>query len=229
LVKQLDITRTPIKSLAGLPFLPRLAVFIADRTQIESFTNFKAIKKTSTISLKNTPVSRVPAYRVSVLVALGEQNCVKSIDGGCVSKELRERAKAYPECCEELVNLGALLPARPTEIEGLQRLCEQYGVEPPSVIGEDEKFSDTISETEDRNDPPDFPGLLAVLKEEHREVWRRGKAQFGLLNDDDENLNEEVIAILEKHHVADVVGTDVDVLTAVERLCALVPRRPSLA
>jgi hypothetical protein len=222
-VKVLDISRTPVTSLTGCPIFPRLAVFVGARSKLENFANFRALKSASTISLKETPLSKLPAYRVSVLIGLGADSPLTSLDGSQVSPALRAHPATFSQTDTELVNRGWLPRPRVPEFAALQTLCEEFGVPPPSLVSDDGPFS--MEESESR-DPDDFNALLIRLREEHREVWRKGKAQFGLLADDDENLSDEVIALLQKYQLTEQGASDVDVFAVVQSLCAEVQGPP---
>jgi hypothetical protein len=215
LVKVLDISRTAITSLAGLPFLPRLTVLNADRSKLEDFTNFQSIKTTTRLSLKETPASKKPNYRLSILIVFEEDNRLISIDGCQISQPLRDQARLFPKYCSELVNRGWIAPARPPSFPQLQYLCEKHGLKPPSVISEEELFSEDLSEPDDDN----FDGLLVKLREEHRDVWRKGKAQFGLLNDQEENLSDEILSIFQRYRLNNSAKPGMDVVTIVKELC----------
>jgi hypothetical protein len=223
LVKVLDISHTPITSIAGLPVLPKLNVFVADRTKLDTFANFKAIRSVTTISLKKTPASKLPTFRLSILIAFGPANRLASIDGGQVTQSLRNQALAYPPGCTDLINCGWIPSLRPPPSLELHSLCEQYGLPEPSAISDEEDMSDSVSES---RVPSDFDGLLAMLRDQHREVWRKGKAQFGMLNNDDENINDDVLALLQRHEIADRTVQDLDVVAAVETLCSDLDREP---
>jgi hypothetical protein len=217
IVKVLDISRTTVNSLTGLPFFPRLSVFVADRTLIATFENFKAVRSALTVSLKDSPVSKLTAFRVSILLAFGSQNRVSSIDGGLVTQSLKDQASAYSNRCTALLDCGWIPSIRPPALSELQGLCEQYGVPPPTELSESSPLSSSVAES---SEPSDFDGLLSALKEEEREVWRKGKAQFGLLNNDDDNLNDDVMAILQRHQIADRSSHNVDIVATVAALCA---------
>jgi hypothetical protein len=223
-VKVLDISRTPVTSLAGCPIFPRLTVFVGDRSKLENFANFRALRSALTISLKETPISKLPTYRLSVLIGLGADSQLTSLDGSQISGALRTHASSFSQTGTELVNRGWIATTRLPEFPALQTLCEQFGVETPSVVSDSEHFS---SEASEARDPSDFKELVSRLREEHREVWRKGKAQFGMLNDDDENLTDDVVALLQKYQLTEQGSSDLDVFAVVQSLCAEIQGSPS--
>jgi hypothetical protein len=213
-VRVLDISRTPVTSLLGCPPFPRLTVFIGDRSGISDFANFRALKTATTISLKDTPVARLQTYRLSLLLALGPDDNLVSINGSQISSELRARVKAFPQFCNDLVNRGWIATPKPPAGQESVQLCQRYDVEPP-FVDSDTDDDDSFEHVPEEPTPTCFEDMLFLLQERHREMQRKGKAQFGLLDND-----EEMVGILRRDHLLDGKSPDINTFTIVKRLCA---------
>jgi hypothetical protein len=216
LVKVFDVSRTTITSIAGCPFFPRLVSFIADRSGIANLANFQAVKAASTISLKHTPVSKLPTYRVSVLLGVGIDH-ITSLDGFQISRGLKATAKSFSEICGTLVNLGWIATPRPPTTQEVRQICSEYAVDASSLDSDTDEFSSDFGESSVARD---FEQILVNLKERHREVWRKGKAQFGLLYDDSQDLNEDVVEVLRRHHLLSDTKPQIDILAIIETMCS---------
>jgi Leucine-rich repeat (LRR) protein len=68
MLRTLNLSSCQLASISGLKFLPQLETFIADGSQILTFTNFAAIENVRRLSLRNTPLARVPRFNLSAVV-----------------------------------------------------------------------------------------------------------------------------------------------------------------
>jgi hypothetical protein len=174
--RSLDLSHTPIASLACLPPLPRLLAFSADYSRLETFTNFRALHTATSISLKGTPLAGKPSYRPSVLLAAGGRALVV-LDGAQVGDGVRRRAAAFPAVCAALLNAGWTAGAQPPQPAELGELCARFGlraeVRAPALPHE-------AGKPEEPGAPPPFDELLARLVAQHEAVLRAGALMFGL-------------------------------------------------
>ena len=90
-MKQLDLSFTPISTIEGLTFQPKLDTLIADSSELSNFKNFRAVQKVSSVSVKNTPVSHFPTFKLSLLIVIGPS--LRVINGQYINQKLREKAK----------------------------------------------------------------------------------------------------------------------------------------
>jgi hypothetical protein len=224
LVRIFDISHTRAVSLSGCPPFPHLTVFTGDYSGISNFTNFNVLKCASTISLKGTPVSKLPTYRLSLLMALGRGNQLVSIDGSQISSGLKAHLHGFSEKCNVLVNLGWIATAKPPTFQELERLCQEYDVAPPSI---DSDSSDDSSKTStDEETPDNFNDLLTQLKSQHQEVWRKGKVQFGLVDNYDDP-KPQVMALLRRYRLVNGRVPDINTFAVMGKLCAELNRKVS--
>jgi hypothetical protein len=175
--RSLDLSGVRVASLAGLPPLPRLVVFIADRSQLSSFENFSRLRSATSISLRETPLSRKPTFRLSVLLAVGPR-ALTSLDGAQIGDRLRDRAAAFPSVCGALVNAGWVATAAPPDAAALRALCAEYSVADEGVIAPAPEEEE--EEAAEEKVLPPFEELLAQLQRDHETVVQRGAALFNL-------------------------------------------------
>ena len=86
-MKTLDLSFTSIKSLEGLPPQPKLEYLILDGSTIECFKNGFSISNISKISIRNTPVSKIPNYKISLLLICDKN--LRIIDDRIIPSKLR--------------------------------------------------------------------------------------------------------------------------------------------
>jgi hypothetical protein len=217
IAKTLNISRTHITSMIGCCILPRLKVFIADHSKIANFANFRVLRNVSTFSMKETPVSKTPTYRLSLLLAVGTKSIV-SIDGGQISRTLISKHRNYPPECHNLANRGWLAGNRPPSQEEFRSLCAQYAIRVPVMPSDSEGL---VSFVRTDNGGGGFDGLLAHLRSEHDSIRRRGQAQFGIIGEaaDSNNLIADIAYIMRRHGIEGEMETSDGIFKIVERLC----------
>jgi hypothetical protein len=218
LAKVFDISRTTLTTLAGLPYFPRLTVFVADGSELATFANFRTLTTVTSFSLKDTPVSKLPNYRLSLLLVVGTKS-VRSIDGRQISSALKANYERFPSVCREFANAGWVASAQPPTRAEIRSLCSQYSIEEPLFVPDSENDDRLSSALQDSTG--DFDGLLNKLRAEHREVWRKGRAQFGLVNEGTTNTREfaeSIGEVLRRHGIDANVDTDDQILETVESL-----------
>jgi hypothetical protein len=221
ITKTLDVSRTHLTSMIGCCHFPRLTAFIADRSKIANFANFRVLGTVSTFSMKETPVSKGPTYRLSLLLAVGTKS-VTSIDGIQISPNLQSKLRRYPDTCRQLVNLGWLASSKPPSREEIESLCAEYSIEVPMLHSDSEEL---ISYVQSDAGSDTFEDLIGRLKSEDEDVRRRGKAQFGLVDEQtatDYSAGElfaDIADIMRSRGIDGELKTDDDLFNAVERLC----------
>jgi hypothetical protein len=223
IVRELDISHLQISTLANFPQLPHLCTFIADHSGISDFTNFKCTQSTKTFSLKNTPVSKLSTYRISLLLAVGLDS-VASIDGTQISPKLRAKVTSYPKECSELVNRGWIAGPHPPTRAEIAELCHQYSLDVGRDFDDDdeEELVSPLESTRRNTDLEslDFELLLATLIGEHESVLRRGQGIFGIIDDDSFEMNDRIISMIQSHGIPLVDRSDDGILSTVERMLA---------
>jgi hypothetical protein len=134
-LKHLDLSFTRMQTLAGLPLQPRLESIVLDSSDLQNFKNFRAIQAVASISLKNTPVSHLPNFKLSLLLVLGSS--LRVINGQQVNAQLRQKAAAYPAIAADLVNCGWVAES-PSHLEAnMEALCRRFGL--GEAIGAEEE------------------------------------------------------------------------------------------
>ena len=214
--RHVDFSRTSLSTLEGLPPFPHLLTFCADKTGISNFKNFHILQSASSFSFKGTPLSKLPAYHLGILLAIGIDS-VSSIDGRVVSQKLRKRAREYPGFCRELVNKGWIPVVPCPEGTTFLKICNEFGVEPefPNVVPDTFDFENL--ETLGQVESIDFEELVKRLKDEHEDVITRGQALFGLV-DYEGAFAYKVADLLRSHGFKLDAVTDDGIIKSVQEL-----------
>ena len=218
--RHIDLSRTSLSTLEGLPPFPHLLTFCADKTGISNFKNFHVLHTASSFSFRGTPLSELPTYQLGLLLAVGIDN-VSSIDGRVVSQKLKKRAREYPKFCSDLVNKG-WVPVYPCpEATQFLKICADFDVEPefPNVVPDTFDFEhlDAIGHITSLN----FEELIKRLKDEHEDVITRGQALFGLV-DYEGAFAYKVADLLRAHGFRLDSVTDEGIIKNVKELCGSV-------
>ena len=223
-IKTLDLTGTPIQSIENLPYLPRITSFIADYSDLKSCINFSSISTATSISVKKTPLSQLPHYKLAILLAVGP-NIVK-IDGKMISPVLLNRYKTYPPYVHDLVNKGWVVEYPCPDVQQLQSLCKQYKVEIP-VYEENTDFSlEEEPPVEEEAPAVDFDTLAQKLWNQHEDMLQKKQAMFGIINDDasevaqdESNFGDRVVALFKSHGFEINKSDNKAILKAIDNLC----------
>ncbi|OHT06174.1 hypothetical protein TRFO_25873 [Tritrichomonas foetus] len=225
-IKTLDLTGTPIDSLADLPVLPRVTNLVADYSNISNCINFSSVSTLTSISVKKTPLSQKPHYKLSILLAAGP-NIVK-IDGKQITQVLVNRCKSYPPYVSELVNRGWMAEYPCPDDNQLAELCRQYDVEIPAEedrteIGlEEESFPSSESCDEDT----DFDTLAQKLWNQHEVMLQKKQALFGIIEEelseliqDESDFGDRVATLFRSHGINVSANDENSILEAINDLC----------
>ena len=234
-IKQLDLTGTPIKSLEGLPKLPHLNSIKLDQTQLESLVNIEAVDTVSSISLKKTPLSEIPHYKLSIMI--GTRLNVVKIDNQIVSEVVKKRASAYPSCARALVNKGWIVTFPKPSDDEFKDLCELYHLEIEEEEDNDDRteinFLEPPAEEEDANaEDWDFDFIADKLWKQHEALMQRKQALFGVIEDqqgdadNEDEIGERIVSLFRLHN-KDIPTDDRSILMAVDSLCRQQARRRS--
>jgi Leucine-rich repeat (LRR) protein len=224
ILKTLDLTETPILSLEGLPELPQLTSLVLDRTSLSSLKNVATVCSIRSISLKKTPLSELPHFKLSIILGLGP-NLIK-IDDCVLTDLLKGRANDYPSCTHALINTGwiAEYPCPPSG--QLAVLCEEYGVTKSVSVAS--AGCAELGVEEPVALPDSFDGLAAALMKQHEQMILEKQALFGIMEDvAEENEFVDLCRVrignlFRDQGVAVDVNNDAAILEAIDQLC----RRP---
>jgi hypothetical protein len=169
ILKHLSLTGLQLTSLEGFPVFPRLQSLIADRTLIDTLINFKCIAGVTKVSLKNTPISQVRNYKLSLMLVCGPKLC--SISGTVVSPEMRQRIGDWPDYAAKMANQGwiAEWPA-PDEMRW-HDLREHYDI---GAQSESESSLDQLMEA----DVEDFDALVMRFRALQESMWATAESVF---------------------------------------------------
>lgn len=178
LLKNLDISFCSVTSFEGLAVEPKIDYINAYSSALETFANAKAIKTISKITLKNTPVSNVPNYKISLLLICDN---LRVIDNCVVPTKLKNRAAQYPPVAAELVNKGWMAEYPCPDEEVLMRLCEQYGVQ---IMDEEDLPPPSLLFMPDT----DIDTLINQYKQKHDEMVQKAETKLHLPYDAEEDV-----------------------------------------
>ena len=234
-IKTLDLTKTNIKSLEDLQHhFPKLTTFIADKTQISDFKNFQILSGVRSVSLKQTPVSKKPHYKLSLLLCLGSDNKLTSIDGQIITKKLRSMAEQYPQpLTSNLINNGWMAEYPCPDENALFALCEKYDVSHDTgiyTIPSPKNDATNLPDDEDFEniDEMDFEDLISELRKKHEDMLMKGQAMFGLISEDtNAYLSGKISSIFRAHGLPIEANSDQSILDAVNILCQTVAKSRS--
>ena len=246
-IKTLDLTGTPIKSLEKLPNLPRLTNLILDYSEISNCINFAAVSTITSISLKKTPLSALPHYKLCILLSAGP-NIVK-IDGKMITQILINRYNSYPACAHDLVNNGWMVEYPCPGNDRLAQLCEEYDVvmspeEDNTEIGiEEDEFESDVQADNDENKninnsdtqnmkesqaahESDFDALAQKLWNQHELMLQKKQALFGIIEEelgeiiqDESDFGDRVATLFKGHGIILDPTNENSILEAIDALC----------
>jgi hypothetical protein len=216
-LKELNLSKTQLKSIQGLAVQRNIVVFIADNSQLESFTNFSAIASASTYSLKNTPLAANRLFRIAVALLSNAHRPI--VNGMLISDAERKKASAYPPFTAELVNLGWPLVWPCPEPDHMRELCRQYNVtyveDSPAEVENPPVAPPDAAET-------DFAEQPEWLTGQHEGATQSASRKFELPDESEERFQADVRALLERRtrwRFADGEDLNEQIFAAVTALC----------
>jgi hypothetical protein len=222
IVKTLDLTGSDISSLAGLPVLPRLTSLILNQSGLATLTNIMSLPKLRMISLKKTPFSEIPHYKISLLIGVGAE--IVKINDQAITDVLRSRVQQYPSCAQGLVNAGWIAEyPRPSSAQ-FTALCAEYDVPDSNSVGS--SGCDEIDTERDVQMPNDFNALAEQLLNDHEHLLHKKQALFGIVEEmgsEDEAMDEcrvRVGELFRERGIAVDVNDDDAVLQMIDDLCS---------
>lgn len=210
LAKLFNFSRTPIKNFIGIPKLNKLKTLIADNSQVENLSNIHSMPNLTSISLKNTPVSRDPHFFLSVYI--GTFRKISQINGKLIPENVKKTAAMYPDIASYLVNVGWMVTKPvPTE-EEFDALCKKYGINPYTFVPQadhDVYYSNSAdpqrsSGMYDPNRdisfefnlhqnlelPDNFEDKIIKLRGLHDHMLLKSQALFGIVHQESFNYNQ---------------------------------------
>jgi hypothetical protein len=177
-MRTLDLSCVPLSSISNLKPNLQLETFIADNSQLSSFTNFSSISNIRKLSLLRTPISQEPNFILSALVICPN---LTSVNGKQPPPLLRQRAANYPEVARQFVNAGWFVEfPYPTE-QRIAALCTQYNIDLPTS----DLSSSEVTGEEQKVEPDKFEDTLKMLWQEHHALVRRVRRAVRLTAADD--------------------------------------------
>jgi hypothetical protein len=124
-LKHLDLSLTSLQTLTGLTFQPHIESINLDSSDLQNFKNFSAIQKVTSVSIKSTPVSQLPHFKLSLVLVLGPS--LRVINGVQVTEKLKSRAREFPAIAAALVNCGWIVEYPCPEGPQLDEIKEVFG------------------------------------------------------------------------------------------------------
>ena len=126
IIRYLNISNTSITDLSSFPKFPALTTFIANQTQISSFTNFSVLLGITKISLKDTPISHEKSYLISLTALLSPNLSI--IDGKIISESTKEKAKNLGKLVCSLIDSGWIMPIPIPNSYEIMDECHKRGI-----------------------------------------------------------------------------------------------------
>lgn len=211
-LKILDLSYTSITSLEGLPFQPKLEYLILDYSSIINFKNASSISQISKISLKNTPVSKIPHFKLSLLLICGKN--LRIIDGKIIPEKLKNKAKQFSPNAAKLVDCGWMIESPFPDEADIKDFCLAYGIEyvemqrPKPLQKQQQNDNETLDNFIDFYSKNEFNTLSKEFADNNSSDLSTTSTNYQSLNNpnlsDDQNidpdkLSELVTAIIEKY------------------------------
>jgi hypothetical protein len=226
ITRHLDLSRTQVTSLQDFPAFPRVNTFVADHSGLADFKNFSILKTATTFSLRDTPVSKLPTYRLSLLLAVGVDS-IASIDGVQISAKLKERVSSYPKICSDFVNRGWIADAKVPDRARMRDLVRQFSVDSDEDFEDDDEAVPSLKAKTDEADLEslDFESLLARMMAEHEDVLSRGQGIFGIIDDEGLDLSDRLVSMIHSHGIPLPDNSDDAIVATVERLVSETPKK----
>lgn len=229
IIKLLDLSRTNITTLDGIPKpFSKLTTFVADKSQITDFRNFKVLANARSFSLKQTPVSKHPHYMLSLLLCVGTEK-ISTIDGQIIKGKLKSMVNKYPQpITSELINKGWMAEYPVPTGKRYHELSEEYKVDPSSsgnVVSPKQVSITNLPEIIDDDEEEDIDEidgevLISRLHEKHEEMLMKGQAMFGLISEDrNAYLSGQISSIFKAHGLQIDSNSDQNIIEAVNLLC----------
>ena len=169
-MKQLDLSFTPIQTIEGLQLQPKLDTLIADSSELVNFKNFRAVQKISSISIKNTPASHLPNFKLSLLIVIGPS--LRVINGVYISQKLREKAAKYPPIASDLINCGWIAEYPCPDDESLEKISQSYG------LAEIEEDIEETPISEDQENMVNFEKTVDYYTSVHKKLIQKAHQQI---------------------------------------------------
>ena len=92
---------TAINSLELMPEQQNLVEIIANNTKLNSYKGLSKFRNVSIFSVKDTPMSERPNFRLALLLAFGPR--IRIINGEEITSKERMKASQYPSVCKAFV------------------------------------------------------------------------------------------------------------------------------
>ncbi|KAH0794583.1 hypothetical protein GPJ56_001608 [Histomonas meleagridis] len=193
--------------------------FIADNTLISDFKNFHAISSVSKISLKGTPISTNPSYKLSLYLVSGQS--LKVIDGKKIPSSIIKKASTYPPIVSNLINAGWFAEYPCPTFEKLYELCNEYNINQKLMTGEKFAYDNSIGIDEEVY-TGDFEETIALLRLKHEEMLRKGQSLFGItdVENQEADVKDQIVNIFGINGMDRVVlRNEENLIDLIQELC----------
>lgn len=124
---ELVLNDSSITSFGTLQAQKRLKSIIADNSKVQVLSGLSIQPRLSSVSLRNTPVSKDEYFRVELLVVVGPR--LSLINGSPVTPNERRMAQSYPPIARRLVESGWVLQYPPPSKYDFIYLAKQFKIE----------------------------------------------------------------------------------------------------
>jgi hypothetical protein len=221
-LKEINISRTQLTSLAGLPVQPNIACLNAEKSRLSSFVDFSSISSASIFHLKGTPLAEDPLHLLGIAIMSDAEKPI--VDGCLVPVIWKKRAAKYPPFVRDLLNCGWKLEFPCPGGDQLREACRHYNV---TYIEDDDIKVDTDTESgetlEGMNyDGMEFMEMITALTQKHEEIIEKAGQHFDGEDESEAKFQEKIIELLKnKRGVLFDYGKDLNqqILSVIRSLC----------
>ena len=219
-LRKLNVSFSNITSFETLPSQPVMTQLIANHTKVNSYVGLSRQPRLSNLSLKATPLSERPYFRIETLIVVGQH--LMTLNGEQITPEEREIASQYPVIAQNLLEFGWDLVYPCPKVDQFRELAASYNLR---FKGVDKNFTNEKSDKYLRP-PPQIPiitNMHETIVSVHNNRQQRHEEQEQQIAEDKELM--EAIAN-ELKRIGIYIGNDANmeenILAAVQGLVDIV-------
>ena len=199
-LKVLDLSLQSIPNLKGLPKMPNLSKFIANKSAIESYAGFDAIESVTALELEGTPLSKAKTFKLSAMFVFKK---LTSINKRMIPQSVKEKYnsfdKSYLLDIKDLVCSGWLVTYPCPDDVTLMALMKEYGM--INTYDDATVYKAEKQKEESEGDQPMYGGESIL---QTRSLLKAKKAFFSpptgnSISDEDDSFVKNIKSITKKH------------------------------
>lgn len=239
-----NLNKTNFTEFDKIPYCPNLTNLTLDNTPLKNFSYFSKFPKLSSVSCKNTPVSEVPNFKLSLVLMFGDS--LRTINSGTISQNIRKKAELYPPEAVLLIDRGWLATYPPPSSEEFEELCREYGVpisnivDPPEIKSDltivintlkpNEKSRENVSENESKVNSKStikkipYLDLIKNFYSQQDAMFSFYARKFDIEIQEEESVHEidfdeALIKLLEEYDIQVNPPTEENIMQTLDRVC----------